>query len=381
MENAISRGESAVFDLSYEALPSKYVFALEGQMIQGRRVRLWPVFALFVLATIALPDRAIAQDGDLYYDYGCNAWISGQGVYVGVDIEIWDDYDSMWASNWNEGWDWASTDAYGSMPARFEQQYGNCAANYWVDFGPMQMAQVSGTAVESSFSGNWEWVGHDEWSTAFPAAGPEELNFNVNAFIADEYLCGPFSCDEIFEGDNRNWGGGSSRIKITGAIVNTAARSGTWASGPSRIVGQTVNYEAETSLNGGHLTAGARADTERGEPMKIDWATASDDRLSCGGVAKYPPQDQKVRTTVFCTMAANNPLVTGSPDIETDFWLEIYFGKGEAAWRLNGCRGLFPHREALVQGEFAYQAGRQSNVWWLLAPCGADNFNVTGVAR
>lgn len=83
---------------------------------------------------------------------------------------------------------------------------------------------------------------------------------------------------------------------------------------PSNLVGQTRSYDVDTALSGGVLSSSAKADTVMGDPLKVDWATASTSSMN---INPSRPTDAQVQ--IDLTGDAGNPLVPLS-DIGAISW-------------------------------------------------------------
>jgi len=181
----------------------------------------------------------------------------------------------------------------------------------------------------------------------------------------------------IFEGDNRSFSSSrtaSYRMQSTVGIANPATSNVNYFSSPSHSIGQTRMYDKATSLtnglNGGTLTATAKADTVKGFPMKLDWRTATARWHYCNTYRRGPnPSQQTSQNQTNCVMAAADPLIPGAPDVEIATWLTLDCGNNQVRWILQGCTSYWPHFECYLGNTGIYLNNDSGNTYNIMLRC------------
>lgn len=161
-------------------------------------------------------------------------------------------------------------------------------------------------------------------SSSSSTDSPIEVDLQVTAFIKVNYVDDPLIgiTGLIFEGDDRGFSKTSNayrmRSKITVLPDSADSASGVKPGSESHDPGTTVSYEKSTSLSGGVISSAAEADTVKGKPKKVDW-----DDADVSGLTATVTRINSKKVSVVFVGGANNPLVSGSPDIDWDITITI----------------------------------------------------------
>lgn len=268
---------------------------------------------------------------------------------------------------------------------------GDEVANGWFEGNPAN-GYIDAWIRASSFDRTGEcdssgpYADGTDWGD-IPGAGPGSVDIVIRSFIMQEWIGNPADMGiSIFEGDNRSFQayGGTARITTVYDVLNPAVNDGDILSGPYFGAGMTVKYDRDTSLAPppfGPISQQAKDDWTPGYPMKLDWAIAPTDGMWCSAPARQGPSpyDFTSTHTFTCVASAANPLVDGSPSIDSRFYFTFKYGNGyRAEYWLDGCHDAFPSTEVYANGIPLLEDTQSSDFLDLYANCGTTIYTRHG---
>lgn len=174
-------------------------------------------------------------------------------------------------------------------------------------------------------------------------------------------------------------------------MLNSAVSNDLMLGNPIYGVGESVDYDAETSLSdypnmgwaapiGGFIISAARNDWQWGIDKKLHWGYADTSGLHCDwpqalGADSY---NAVSRVQVYCRAEAYYPWHSAAPAIDFRYTVTLTFGKNQIEWSVEGCRDGFPAYEGYLNGQALFQHADNQTPSSLFAVCG-QTFTEQGV--